>query len=72
MHQRTFILTAGVILLLIAIGHLSRVIFGWDAVIGGWAVPMWVSVVALLIAGYLGYEGLRLGEKTKGDQTKSL
>jgi hypothetical protein len=28
-----------------------------------WAVPMWVSWVALLIAGFLAFEGFRLSRR---------
>ena len=62
MNQRSFSLVAGIIFVLIAILHLLRIIFGWEAVIAGWAVPHWVSWVAVVIAGYLGYEGLRLSK----------
>ena len=63
MKPRTYALTTGLIFLIIALLHLARLIFGWEAIIGGWAVPNWVSVVALLVAAYLGYEGLKLTRK---------
>jgi uncharacterized membrane protein len=63
MNQRSFSLVAGIIFTLIAILHLLRIIYSWEAVIAGWAVPQWVSWVALVISGYLGYEGLRLGTR---------
>lgn len=65
MRLKTFGLTAGVIFLSIALLHALRLIFGWQAVIGGWEVPTWVSWLALVIAAYLGYEGIRLGRETK-------
>ncbi|MDA2934789.1 hypothetical protein MYX82_10670 [Acidobacteria bacterium AH-259-D05] len=64
MSQKTFSLTAGVIFLLIAVLHILRIGFGLNATIDGQAVPMWASWVAMLIAGYLAYEGLRLGKKS--------
>jgi hypothetical protein len=63
MKPKTYALTAGLIFLVIALLHLARLIFGWEAIIGGWAVPTWVSVIALLVAAYLGYEGLKLSRK---------
>lgn len=60
MNQRSFCLTAGIIFGSIALLHLLRIVYGWEAVIAGQAVPQWVSWVALVIAGYLGYVGLRL------------
>ena len=60
MNHKTFSLTAGIIFLLIFILHLLRIIRGWEGVIGTFVVPMWVSWAAVLIAGYLAYQGLRL------------
>lgn len=55
MTERTFRKVAGFIFLAIAVLHALRLVFGWEAVIGGWAVPGWVSVVALAAAGALAY-----------------
>jgi len=60
MNQKTFSLATGLIFLLIAVIHVLRLAFKWEAVLNGWAVPMWVSAVALLIAAYLAFEGLKL------------
>jgi hypothetical protein len=60
MSRRSYALVTGVIFLVIAILHLLRVIFGWAAIIGGWIMPIWVSWVALVVAGYLAYEGFRM------------
>ena len=64
MKPKTYASTAGIIFSVIALLHLARLVFGWEAVIGGWFVPAWVSVAALLIAGYLGYKGLKLSRRT--------
>lgn len=65
MSNKTFSLAGGVIFLLIAIGHLLRVVFGWTFIVGGVSVPMWASGLAVLIAGFLAYEGIRLSTKTE-------
>jgi hypothetical protein len=64
MSQKTFTLAAGMIFLVVALMHLLRVALGWQVALGGWTVPMWVSWVALLIAGYLAYEGLSLSRRS--------
>ena len=64
MKQKTFTLLASAIFALIALGHLSRLVFEWPILLGGWAVPLWVNWVALLIFAYLAYEGFRLGKKS--------
>ncbi|MEK6862518.1 MAG: hypothetical protein AABY07_11255 [Nanoarchaeota archaeon] len=38
---------------LIALLHLIRIIYSIPARFGNWDAPMWVSWVAILIAGYL-------------------
>jgi hypothetical protein len=64
MTHKTFSLVAGVIFLLIALGHLSRLVFKWSLLLEGWAVPFWVSGVALLVFAYLAYQGFRLAKKS--------
>ena len=64
MSQRTFLLTVAAFFSLIGLLHLLRLVFGWEANIGGLIVPMWASWVAILVAGYLAYEGLRLGKRS--------
>lgn len=65
MSQRSFPLITGAIFTLIALLHLLRIVFGWEAIIGGWVLPAWVSWAALPVAGYLAYEGFRLGKGSK-------
>ena len=48
---------SGAIFLAVFVFHGLRIYMGWDAVIGGWAVPMWLSWVALVVTGYLAYTG---------------
>jgi len=55
MTQKTFNTVAGTIFLLVATLHALRLFFHWQASIGGWIVPMWVSWVGLALAGFLAY-----------------
>lgn len=59
MTQKLFCLIGGIVFLLIALGHLLRVIFGVTAVVAGVSVPMWASWVAFVVSGYLAVAGLR-------------
>jgi hypothetical protein len=43
--------------------HLARVVFGVSFVVQEIAVPMWASVVAVVITGYLAYEGFHFSRK---------
>jgi len=55
MSRGAFLLTAGGIFSLVTILHALRLLLGWEAVIGGWDVPRWLSWVALALSGYLAY-----------------
>jgi len=63
MSPRLYILIAGVIFLLIALGHLLRVIFGVSFVVYDIAIPMWASLAAVVVMGFLAYEGFQLARK---------
>ena len=65
MSQKTFLFTTGVIFFIVAIAHLFRLIFKWNAVIAGWTVPIAISGIALVFAAYLSYEGFRLAAKSR-------
>jgi len=60
MDQKTFVLLAGVVFAIVALAHLLRIFMGWPIVIDAWTVPMWLSWIALVIAGVLGFFGLSL------------
>ena len=51
--MKPFTTIAIVIFSLVAVLHVLRLIFGWEAVVNGMVIPMWVSVVGVLIAGGL-------------------
>lgn len=62
MSQKTFLKTAGAIFAVIGALHVLRLLLGWEAVIGGWDVPRWVSWLAAALAGYLGYTAFKLAK----------
>jgi hypothetical protein len=64
MTQKTFSLVASMIFSLIALAHLSRLVFQWPLLLAGWAVPFWVNGLALLVFAYLAYQGFRLAKKS--------
>lgn len=53
------------IFILIAVMHLIRLVFGWEVTLDSKVVPMWVSVMGLLIAGALAYFLWREAYKSK-------
>ena len=54
MQQKTFSAVVGAVFLIIALLHLARVVYQWDAFINVWFVPMWVSWVAIVGVGLIG------------------
>ena len=54
---------AGLIFAMVALFHLVRIFAEWTIIIGDWSIPMWVSWIALVVAGGLALLGLRLSER---------
>lgn len=51
--QKAALYTSGVIFAVGAVGHLVRLIAGFEIVVGGVVVPVWVSAPGVLIAAIL-------------------
>jgi hypothetical protein len=51
--QRVGLRVAGVVFAIFALGHLVRLINQAEVVVAGHQIPMWVSAVALIVAGGL-------------------
>ncbi|MBI2485060.1 hypothetical protein HYW18_02860 [Candidatus Uhrbacteria bacterium] len=63
MTHRMFFHVSEAVFALVALLHLLRLVYGWSAQIGGWQVPMWASVVALVAAGFLALSARNLGRR---------
>ena len=59
MSQKSYYSVTGTIFLVITVLQFLRIINSWPAEIATVAVPMWASWVAVLLAGYLAYHGLK-------------
>jgi hypothetical protein len=55
--------TTSVLFAIIGALHLWRVLAGWPITIGAQVVPTWPSWVALVVAGYLGWQGCRVARR---------
>ena len=55
MDKKKSLLAASVIFGIIGLLHLLRSIFGWEANIGNFSVPLYFSYVAVVVAGYLSW-----------------
>lgn len=60
MTVRTYTLTSSIIFLLVAVLHLVRLVLQENLMIGSWHFPMWASIVAVVVAGFLSFAGFRL------------
>ncbi len=62
MNTKTYYQLVAVIFSIIAVLHAVRGIYQWEAVVAGVAIPVWVSWVAVLIAGYLAVRGFQFAK----------
>ena len=60
MNDKLFHLIAGAVFALVALLQALRLYMGWPVVIGGWSAPMWISWIAIVVAGGLSYFALTL------------
>jgi len=63
MSQHGFFLTAGIVFLFIALAHLLRIVLGAQVSIDETQVPGWASAIAVVIMGFLAYEGFHFARK---------
>lgn len=48
--KKPFTLLAVLVFAIVALVHLLRLVFGWEVTINGAAVPLWMSVLGIVIA----------------------
>lgn len=53
--MKPFTAIATAILAFVALGHLLRLVFGWSFVVHETVVPMWPSVVVILVFGFVAF-----------------
>ena len=49
-----------------------RIVLGWSFMVQDFSVPMWASGIAVVIMGYLAYQGFRLVRKSASGVGGSL
>ena len=64
MSQTAFSWTVGAVFLLIALAHALRVALNVEWIVQGHVIPMWASGIAVVIAGFLAYEGFHFARKS--------
>ncbi len=63
MRQKVFLQTAAAIFTVVGVLHILRILNGWELQIGGFTAPMWASWVAMPIAIFLAYTGMKYANK---------
>ena len=53
--MKPFTTIAAAIFSPICLAHIARLVYGLDIVIGGWSVPLWVSVPGAVVTGGLAF-----------------
>lgn len=53
--ERTLLVIAGIVFLIVALAHLTRLLFGLNLILGTFRVPLWLSWAGFLLTGYLSY-----------------
>jgi hypothetical protein len=65
MGQRLYFGICAFIFLAMALGHLSRLLSGWELVVAGWVVPKSLSIVGLIVTGLLSAWGFSLSSRAR-------
>ena len=63
MNDKSFHLITGIIFALVALLQALRLYMAWPVTIGGWNAPMWISWIAVVVAGGLGYFAFTLTDR---------
>jgi hypothetical protein len=61
MNAKNYFIATAVVFSAVSLLHLLRIVLGWEAVIGSWGIPIWVSWVAMIIAAVFAYTGFTHG-----------
>ena len=58
--QRIYLMVSAIFFLLLSVGHLIRAALQFDLVVAGWEAPVFASWGAVVIIGWLSFNGFRL------------
>lgn len=63
MNNKIYLRIISFVFLVIAVLHVFRLVDGWEAVINNYTLPMWISWVAILLAGFLAFRGYKMSKQ---------
>lgn len=61
--QKVYLVVSAIFFLVLSVGHLIRAILQLDLVIADWEAPMYASWGAVVVIGWLAFNGFRLCKK---------
>ena len=64
--ERTLLIIAGVIFLVVALGHLAILMFGWKYILGDFRIPIWLSWVGVFFTAYMAYSSFHFAMRLHG------
>jgi hypothetical protein len=67
MKHKPYCVVTGALFAIVALAHLARLAFGWSIYVDTQVVPMWVSVLGLVIPGGLAVWAFRLSTRSGSD-----
>jgi len=62
-REKKFHVVAGVLFTLVALLHLSRILFGFSFVLGSWDVPYWINGLGTVVTAFLAWMSFSLAGK---------
>jgi len=57
MSKKVYFYMVSIVFFIVAVVHLARIVYDWSLVLGGVAIPMWVSWIIVILLGYLCVRG---------------
>jgi len=67
MHHKGYFLISGTLFAVVALAHLLRLVLGWQILVNGTDIPMWVSWLGLAVPGALALWAFSLRRRTSHD-----
>jgi hypothetical protein len=64
MSTKSYLIVSTIIFTIVAVMHLLRLTLGWSVMLGMTSIPLWVSVLALLISASVAIWGMSLVRRT--------
>lgn len=63
LSAKTLLKVVGVIFAAVGFIHLLRLLTGFQIILGTWDVPLWISIIGVIISWYLSYNAFTLSKK---------